>query len=644
MSSRESILERAEARRAAESASTTPAFDEPFHWRDLIFPLVLFIIIRAIAFKQFGDSVYGRVLLHDALEYYNLASRFAEGNWQQGTAFFLGPGWPGLLGLWFKITGASIAAGRALNVLLSAVTLVLVARVGHALAGRRVAMLAASIWACYSPAIFHEQTILMEIAAGAFSLATLATALRVHGRADISIGSKRHILGCAATGVMLGISALFRANSLAMAPVLLLALLVDGGRRGTLGGAIGGGVIAIIACLATFAPTAMHNWRAEKEIVPITSNFGLNFYIGFSPRATGAYYIPPSADAEPRGLPAARLALNRDQLSSVEISRYWTGEAKKFIAENPGKAAKLIARRALMLLNAREIPQIYFPERMGSEEVPVIRFTGLIGYWIVLPFALIGTVVAWQSRQRGSRVLIACVLMLMLSLLPFFITGRYRLPIAPFLVVLAAVGVKAMIAALRERKHSLAARFALVGIVGVAVVWPAWPWGVVGAESTIRFDEIRSALYLQDGNTAKAEELLRAIPEDQAGPTALNRLAKIAEEQRKDYCAAADLYERAIQQRPFVPQYWFNAGQARLRCSQTLPPGEDRAAAMLKAQNAFERALQLNPDLPESAWINLAGLKQVSGDIEGARATLHALLARRPESRMAAQRLSELQK
>jgi 4-amino-4-deoxy-L-arabinose transferase-like glycosyltransferase len=602
------------------------------------------VVIRAIAFKQFGDSVYGRVLLHDALEYYNLASQFAEGHWQQKTAFFLGPGWPGLLGLWFKITGASIAAGRVLNVLLSAVTMVLVARVTHVLAGRIAAVYAACIWASYGPAIFHEQTMLMEIAAGAFSLATLAMALRVHGRADIPIGSTRHLLGCAATGLMLGISALFRANSLAMAPVLMLALIVDGRRRGNLKGAIGGGVIAIVACLATFAPTAMHNWRAEQEIIPITSNFGLNFYIGFSPRATGAYFIPPSADAEPRGLPAARLALNRDELSSGEISKYWSSEAKKFIAENPGKAAELVARRALMLLNAREIPQIYFPERMGEAEIPALRYARLVAYWIVLPFAFLGGIAAWHSNRRGTRVHIACVVMLMLSLLPFFITGRYRLPIAPFLVVLAAIGIANILSAFRARNPGAIARLVAPGLLTGILVWPAWLESGGGKDAAYRFDEIRSALYLQDGNTAKAEELLRAIPEDQAGPTALNRLAKIAEEERKDYCAAADLYERAIQQRPFVPQYWFNAGQARLRCSQTLPPGDERAAAMLKAQNAFERALQLNPDLPESAWINLAGLKQVSGDTEGARATLRALLTRHPESKMGQQRLSELQK
>src|SRR5690606_3811144 len=127
-----------------------------------------------------------------------------------------------------------------------------------------------------------------------------------------------------------------------------------------------------------------------------------------------------------------------------------------------------------------------------------------------------------------------------------------------------------------------------------------WPYGVVSEDAAVRFDEIRSGLYLQDGNTQMAEELLRAIPEDKAGPTALNRLAKIAEEQRKDFCAAADLYERAIEQRPYVPQYWFNAAQARLRCAQEMPAGADRDAAFLVARKSLERALVLNPDLPDT--------------------------------------------
>lgn len=640
MSSRESILERAESRRAAESAAAGSApSEEPFRLRDYSLVFAIFIVIRVIAFWQFGDSVYGRVLLHDALEYFNLASQFAEGNWQQKTAFFLGPGWPGLLGIWFKLTGASIAAGRLLNMLISAMTMLLVARVAHRMAGRTAGFSAALIWAFYAPVIFHEQTILMEISAGFFSFATLAIALHFHGRVDIPIGSRRHLLGCAATGLMLGISALFRANSLAMAPVLLVALFVDARRRGNLMGAILGAVIAMVACLATFAPTAVHNWRAEQEFIPITSNFGLNFFIGFSPRANGTYFIPPSADAEPRGLPAARLALNRDKLSSGEISAYWSGEARKFIAENPTTAIKLFVKRAGMLLNAQEIPQIYFPNRM-TEEVSILRVP-FPGYAVVLPLAVMGGVLSIMRRERGGRVLVAGTLALMFSLLPFFITGRYRLPIAPFLVVAAGVAAAALFEAIRGRRGALAIPVS-VGVAAAILAWPAWPWGVSRVESAVRFDEIRSALYLQDGNTAKAEELLRAIPEDQAGPTALNRLAKIAEEQRKDFCAAADLYERAIEQRPFVPQYWFNAAQARLRCSQTLPPGEARGAAMESARRSLERALQLNPDLPESAWINLAGLKQLSGDFEGAKATLRALLARRPESEMAKRRLSEM--
>jgi len=55
------------------------------------------------------------------------------------------------------------------------------------------------------------------------------------------------------------------------------------------------------------------------------------------------------------------------------------------------------------------------------------------------------------------------------SFLPFFVTGQYRVPVIPFLLILGAVGVVELVRALRERRWRVMAIGLAAGAIAYAL-------------------------------------------------------------------------------------------------------------------------------------------------------------------------------
>jgi hypothetical protein len=136
-----------------------------------------------------------------------------------------------------------------------------------------------------------------------------------------------------------------------------------------------------------------------------------------------------------------------------------------FIRRNPARYLLLELRKAWFLLEANERGSFgdeYDALRPAS---PVLQLP-LVTFGTVMPLALLG--VAGCVRRR-AWVLPAFTGALFLSLLPFFVAGRYRLVLAPPMIALAAVGLDELERLVRTRGMLAAvlaaAAFSLVGIL-----------------------------------------------------------------------------------------------------------------------------------------------------------------------------------
>jgi hypothetical protein len=117
---------------------------------------------------------------------------------------------------------------------------------------------------------------------------------------------------------------------------------------------VGGIILALL-------PTAIHNLAAEGDLVPTTSQGGLNFYIGNSPQAQGAYYtpagmkgIPEELNQQDSALPAER-ALGR-HLKPSEVSNFWFDQGMNFISGDFGKIPQLYWQKFVLTFTYLELP------------------------------------------------------------------------------------------------------------------------------------------------------------------------------------------------------------------------------------------------------------------------------------------------
>ena len=76
-----------------------------------------------------------------------------------------------------------------------------------------------------------------------------------------------------------------------------------------------------------------------------------------------------------------------------------------------------------------------------AEISPVLRVLGVIGHFgIVVPLALVGLIAAWPDRRRLWPFL-ALFAAYAASVVLFYVFARYRFPLVPFLLLLAANGL-----------------------------------------------------------------------------------------------------------------------------------------------------------------------------------------------------------
>src|SRR5207237_9070128 len=152
-------------------------------------------------------------------------------------------------------------------------------------------------------------------------------------------------------------------------------------------------------------------------------------------------------------------------LTPDEVSRFWWLEGLRFIRERPGRYVLLEIRKLWFVLEATEEGSFGDEYDDFQEMSPILRYP-LVEFGTVFPLALVG--IAWCVRRRKFE-LPALAGVLLVSVLPFFVAGRYRLPLALPMIVLAACGLVVLDerrrAGQRWRVAAIVAALMLVAVV-----------------------------------------------------------------------------------------------------------------------------------------------------------------------------------
>lgn len=625
-------------------------------------------VVRFFFFQQLAATDLVTVPILDSQAYHDWAVQLVSGNPGWGETYWMGPLYPHLLALVYAVFGVGGMAISVLQLMLSMVNIFLVYLLARNFQGKESSpwtpVLATAVFALYGAPVFYAGVILMT---------TLVTTLFLLVARQALIAWRRNTLDSwLVLGLLTGLAGLARGNVLlllATLPFLIFKSNIDAGSRWKKTAAF------VLAGLLVLVPVTVRNLVVADDFVVLTSNGGINLLIGQKAAYKGLF-APIMEEGQTEYDASMEKTLERQlgrDLKGSEVSRILTQRA---IAEFRGNARAMpmhYLRKIYRFWNGYELPQI-FSYDYWRYEFPALRV-------LVIPFTLLAALglLGFRFLPTGRRlVMILMTSTYFLSLLPFFPTSRYRVPLAPLL----AIGTAAFLMNVWKMNPSLRRRWLLGAVVLIIGLLPRWAsldraevtWQVhlhEASRASKRGDlkttltkarlaeEIRPgfadtpyqlALYLEElGAFPQAMTALQLAssrsPEDRLIPYRVG----VYQDQQGHLSEALDSFRRAANLDPQWPLPWLKAGLTLQKAGQMddaidalenawrLSPGNHQIRSNLASAYAetgrFNEALPLLEklviDYPNyvNGWFNLALVHARMGEIEKATAALNRAAA-----------------
>lgn len=406
---------------------------------------LLWVLVAAAFGLRLAWALYARGDAPDAWQesgdqfsYFHYGSEIAHGRGYvsyitgEATAYY--PiGYPAILGvLYFVVLHTPIPdnlllATALFHVVIGTASVALVFVVGRALAGVRVGLVAAALLAAFPNVIYQVATVQLETT----FIFLVLVALAVIVTHDWSGGppSRQRLL---AFGAALGVAVVVRpfAAVLLVGVGAALATLRIGWRRVVLAVAVPLGVVVALSI-----PWTIRNAVQLDAFIPSSTNMGDTLCIDRNLDATGGFRFADHDGCVDPDLP------------EVPRNSGNTKKAIRFVLEHPDRELLQIVRRARYMFrddhDGIEAVQSLGGGPFLSDGVVDRAETVADWYWYgVVALAVVG-LPGFAARQRRPARLIAASGFAGLLVIPLLLWGnpRFHLPLAPFLVVSAALAI-----------------------------------------------------------------------------------------------------------------------------------------------------------------------------------------------------------
>lgn len=507
-----------------------------------------------------------------------------------GTPYFRPPGYPFFMSLVYRVFGADYLTIRIAQILLGLGSVLLGYMLGQRWLGRSVGLLFSLFMASYWIFVYFEGELLEP------SLAIFLGLLLIYTlRAWVDRSGFWRGLG---SGVVFGLFALVRPNILLFGPAIIIWgawIKKKDTSRSRLFSTFGGLILGALLCIA---PVTIRNYRVANDVVLISANAEINLYIGNNEYADGLF-VGRTLEFGTFGTSDLYAdivqALEREQGCSLkysEVSSYFAREAWRFIREQPGRFVQLLVRKVLLFWGPMETghnKSIHYDRAFS----PVLSAIPGNFAW-ALAWAVIGSILLIahpRGRSPVDRRLFVLILLFIAvyssSFLPFFVTGQYRVPVIPFLLLFGAYAWIAIFRFIKARDLKRAGIYGLLGIAlyGIASI------DVFGYEPNLakwHFD--RGVAYEKGDDRIQAQQAYEKAMEidPEYAPPVVN-LGMMAA-RRGDMQGAETLFKKALTLHPRHPE----------RVHNNLGNSLVRQGRVLEAIPHYQTALILDPDLTEA--------------------------------------------
>lgn len=376
------------------------------------------------------EQSHSPAFLHPRLDaqFHDLWARsILHGNLAGDEVFFRAPFYPYFLAAIYATAGDSPVSPRLIQHLIGVLLIPVVFSLTRRITGRTYALVAALVTACYPVFPFFEGELLFDsLVAFLFALYLLLLI-----RADEHPSVSRWAIG----GLVLGLLCVTRPPFLLFVP--LTCVVCSRNPVTPLRRRLRLMTVFSLAVAIVVLPVTLRNWIVGDDVVLISSQGGVNFFIGNNPDADGISSAMPGALGASWENVEADRSLEQEYgrpLKPSELSRAWYSKGMAFIVSRPGQALKLFLKKALLFWDGREIPnnRSYASARSTSSILGVLPG----GFWLIGPPALVAMILL--RKQRMIRMLTYAIVAYMLVVVAFFVSDRYRLPIVPLAIILAS--------------------------------------------------------------------------------------------------------------------------------------------------------------------------------------------------------------
>ena len=602
---------------------------------------LLSLSLRLLYLHEIEDTPLFQVPVVDARTYVDDALYLSGESWLgRPQPFWQPPLYPYTLALFFRAFGEDYYLPRLFQAFLGAAVCALTCLIGRRIFSPTVALAAGLAAAFYGPLIYIGGELLPTLWATFLDLLLLLLLLR-----PPAAGRWPWFL----SGLLLGLASLTVANILLFLPVLLLWLWRTRQQMQLpLRRIVQQGLLLLLGCFLIIVPVTLRNYRVGGDLVLISHNAGINFYIGNNPDYDRTVNIRPGRDW-------ARLVETPEREAGIEQpsakSRFFFSRSWEFISSNPLAYLRLLLRKLYLFWRGDEIRRNldpYFARRDSLLLSLLLWKNGLaFPFGLVSPLALLGLIAFWRApagRTPQGRLLTLFALVYMASVLLFFVTSRYRLPLLPLLLLFAGYGARTCLLPTWRRKALLALP-ALLLLANVGA-------GSMDAEGEPQQHFWLGYAYEQKGMSANAireyRTVLRRRPDHENG---LLRLAALYSAQKQPF-KSIEVYQQFLQFYPASERVRFLLANAHLRVHQyrkaiafyeELVPLRPQWAELhgrlgyahlmagqpARAVSAYRQTLALNPDSTLVRY-QLARLYETEGDMEAAVKEYRVLLAKEP--------------
>jgi tetratricopeptide (TPR) repeat protein len=563
-------------------------------------PVIIFLaafILRLIYILQYksNPSFYNPIV--DEQWHLGWAKEIIGGNFWGNEIYFRGPLYPYFLALLLKMTGSSILWSRILQIIIPSFSAAMIYLLGEKLISRKAGIIAGLALAAYGTMIFYDTMFLLEVLFILLNLIAFYLLMKNKG------ASRKHSWLLA--GFILGLAAITRPNILLLVPFLLIWIYfslptIKEIKRRLL--------IILIYLAGIFAPilcVTARNYIIGGETVLISSQGGVNLYIGNNPDAEGLTMLMPEVRLD-ETLPwtefraavhkAAEAEAGRT-LKVGEESSFWTKKAIDFIKGNPGKFLGLTFRKLVYFFVGFENSDngdIYF-SRNNSSLYAALLWDKIIyfPFGLVLPLGIIGMIAGWKKRKEYALLYIFIIGYIPTVIL-FLVTARHRLPVIPFILLFAALAVISAIEYIKKRNWRKIGLYA--GIFVVLLVLCNRTYFDLGFQNEAQIHFNQALAYEKQGDLLGAEKEYRAALESNPySPVALTNLGFIQYRQGR-MAEALNNYILAVRSDSTYAQAYNNIGLVY-----------ESRNDIERALEFYKRAININPDLYQ-AYLNIGDI------------------------------------